>query len=189
MADILSLSGLNAADPCACEDLATPGIAGKLRLVPQCEVVSFPPLLSDTVNATGQMSDKVTLDGDIILNSTTPNKGYWREYDIVIYKGGVDYNATGEKGSKSFNNDVAFSIAGTDADRRGFAACMLNCPYVAEVTTKAGEEWVIGDDEVPAEIESIAGSTGKTAEDFNGADYVLRANNSIPPYTYNGVID
>ncbi len=192
---IMSLTGNNtaSADPCSCGDDNTPGVETKLYLVPECEVLDFPGTLADTaaVAATpvASMADYVTLDGDILLNAIDANLGYWREYDIIVDSGKVLDTLVGEDGSKSFDSDIPFRIAGTQAEQLGFAKCVSNCPYIAMIKTKTGIYRVVGKPGSPAKFQEIVLDTGDTPSSANQGTYLLRANTGCPGLVYNGVID
>lgn len=189
--DILSMTGANSASGqnCTCEENSSPGTEAKLYHVPSCEVDVFPDTLEESGNGTGAMSDAVTLDGDIVLDAITANKGYWREFAIIEYSGKVLDTAVGEKESKSFDSDIPFRIKGTTAEQVGFAKKILNCKGLWMIKTKSGARRIIGTPENPAYIESLTLDTGDTSESANQGTYVARANTGLPALFYDGVVD
>jgi len=191
MGKIMSMTGANAATGanCNCDKKKVSGTEAKLFYSPFCEINVFPDTLEESGNGTGAMSDRVTLDGDIIMDDTVQGCGFFREYDIIINSGKVLDTGVGEIGSKSFDSDIPFRIEGTDPEHLGFAAHILNCKGTFIIKTKTGVTRVSGSKTSPAYIESVVLDTGDTPESANQGTYVVRSNTGVPAYVYNGVID
>ncbi len=185
---LLSLAGANAADNCTCNVSTPAGTKTKLYLAPVCEIDTMPDTIAEGGTPT-TMGDEVCLDGDIVFDTTTAGEGYWREYDIIQYSGAHINTLVGEKGSRSFDNDIVFELAGTEKEQLGFAKCVANGCFVAMLETKSGLLRGIGDPENSASFESIVLNTGAASSDPNKGIYTLRSNDACPSWVYDGVID
>lgn len=186
--ELISLAGANAGVACVCNESNPAGTNTILRLAPACEIDTFPLTKAENGDIS-EMATQVELDGDIVFNATPTGCGYWREYQIKQYSGSFAYNLVGERGNKTFDNDILFTLTGTNAEVRGFSALIANGCFVASIQTKADEWVVIGDKDNHAWIEQLSGNSGAATTDANETVFVIRANNKVPHYGYEGVFD
>lgn len=187
---LISMSGANAADACSCGESYPAGVKTKMYVAQSCEVDVFPTTIFEDTGVCTSMSDMVTLSGDITFDTAIGSGlGYFREFDIIDKSGRLTDTLVGDTGSKSFDNNVAFELAGTEAEQAGFAKLLANDCLIFIICTKAGSYRVIGSPDLPAKADSIVLDTGGAETDPNKGTYNLKSNTACPSFFYEGVID
>ena len=88
-------------------------------------------------------------------------------------------------GGRAFENGLAFSLAGLDAENREFAECMANGCYIYMIKDrKDGHPIVYGRNDDPAYAKEITGDGGKVAGDKRGINFVVGDGTGMIPMKY-----
>lgn len=169
----------------ACGQQTPPGTRARLYLAPAEEFTAWPQTLKQTTPATTVVGAAKIYD-DAFAFVTTSGKGFWRSYDILVDSGIVNSNSVGEPGNLSFQNDVAFFLLGTTAERLEFADNVANCCLVAMIQTREDEDnlLVLGRNDDPAKVQEIKITTGAKVGDKNGGAYIIKDSTGKTPYVY-----
>lgn len=168
-----------------CGDATPPGTRAVLYLAPAEEFTAWPQTLLQTTPATTVAGANKIYD-DAFAFVATPGKGYWRKYDILVDSGLVNSNSVGEPGNLSFQNDVAFFLTGTTAERMDFAEKVANCCLVAMIQSREDEEnmIVLGRNDDPAKVQEIKMTTGAKVGDKAGGAYIIKDSTGKTPFSY-----
>lgn len=162
------------------------GTKAIMYMIPAEEVLSMPTTLAD--NGGTAPGDTKIYDSAWDLSLVT-GEGYFRAFDIITDSGQVTFNMIGEVGGRSFENGIAFMLAGTDAENREFADCAANGCWIVMIQTRGSDNpIVVGYLDDPAYFKEISGDTGKVAGDKAGVSYIVGDGSGETPMEYLGTL-
>jgi hypothetical protein len=138
-------------------------------------------------------ADGVSLTGDFVLKT---DKKFSRIYHTKG-TGKLDDNSVGERDGKSFENMAEFFFPGQEKVVAKWKKDYANTPMVVIVRETSGGMRAIGvcdlggsiSLDLPAYIESLAGTTGAASADRRGTTFQVKAEAPHPPLYYSGAID
>ena len=151
---------------------------------------------ADQINletALGFESDALKVTGDIVLND---HYKFARIYH-TRGTGKLDDTVVGERDGRSVENMVEFNIPGNQTSVETFKYNYLNTPLVVICKDSEGNFRLMGlalingivTLDMPAYIESIAGTTGATTADKRGSTFQIKSEAPHPALFYTGTID
>ena len=161
------------------------GITGTGYMAPAGEFASW-PAFQTTVTPGDGLSVKLT--GNFVFTGAGTGKGYFREFPMLMEKGGIVKKAVGGVGSKSLELSLNFYVPGADATQLEWLRDQLNIPGVWLIKDKNQTVHVLGSKEDPAYLQEAEMGTGVAATDERGTLYTIRAITSEPAL-YPGTIN
>lgn len=138
-------------------------------------------------------ADGVTVEGNIALLTD-------KKFGIIYHTpdtGKLEDPTVGEKDGKSFENMVEIFHPGQSKAKAKFKADYVNTPLLVIVKDTDGNQRILGLSlvggslslDLPAHIESIAGTSGAARADRRGDTFQIKSNSAHPPLFYSGTID
>jgi hypothetical protein len=170
-----------------------PGTKAKLRLTVKGELAVWPKTRAEVKLAASPaqvpaQGDTKILDEAFSFAGAPSGKGYWREYDILIDKGNLTAVLEGELGGQGYKGTIPFTLVGMGAAQLEFADMLVaysGC-LIASISGRNGLDYVLGNLDIPVQVESAELGLGTKNGELSGGNYVLMAPTGFTPMLYNG---
>ena len=159
----------------------TPGTKVTLYYAKKGEFNGWPRTRHEVVTAAGGTpvaGDTKILDEPFDFSEAPAGMGYWRKVDILVDSGAINAVMEGETGGKGIKNMIPFYVLGTNAEQLEFSDSIVahdGC-LVAMLGDREGNFRVLGNPDVPVQVESIEGGTGTKIGEKRGFAYSLMDN-------------
>lgn len=168
-----------------------PGTKSKLRLTVKGELTGWPQTVAALKEAANDPADPV-LQGDtkrfgenFDFSNASSGRGFWREFDILVDTGNLQFELEGEVGGQGYKSMIPFTIIGTEAEKLEFAdtvAAYSGC-LVASITGRNNVSYIVGNPDIPAVVDTATGASGTKNGERNATDFVVRASTGYTPMT------
>lgn len=154
------------------------GLASKHYYARVNDILTF-PAVPDTPTS---YADKVTVSDDFVMKTGKAFKSIY----CTLEKGELKSEMQGGRDGKSFMNMADFYHPGTSPDLLGFMETIKNEDVVILVKEITGQVRIVGRADLPANLESATGTSGKAIADEKGFTFTVKSIGGIAP-VYTGV--
>jgi hypothetical protein len=155
------------------------GLASKHYYARLDDILTFPV----PPNNPATFAAKVTAVGNFVMK---PGKAF-KSFYCTLEKGELTSEMVGgARDGKSFQNLAAFYHPGSSPSLLGFMETIKNDDVVVLVKELNGQIRIIGQPDIPANLDSASGKTGMAVADEKGFTFTLKSIAGIAP-VYTGV--
>jgi hypothetical protein len=154
------------------------GLASKHYYARVEDILTFPvPPANPT-----SFAQKVTVASDFVMKTGKSFKSFY----CTLEKGELKGELQGPRDGKSWINMGDFFHPGNEPSVLGFMETIKNEDVVLLVKELNGQVRIMGAPNVPANLETATGTTGKATADERGFTFTIKSINGIAP-VYTGV--
>lgn len=124
------------------------------------------------------------ITGDFVFKA---GKGFKRFYS-TLETGELKHEQVGPRDGKSFENTIEVSFPGNSPEFIGFSAvAAIEEGFIIVVKERNGVLRVLGEQEVPAFVDTNSGTSGKANADARATVVTFKAASDMPAPIYDGV--